>query len=67
MVNKILGDIYYSFNIPTENLEAKTWVGKIGTARLEETNFNGKPFTKVVYFLTRQQQDKLLPPLVNED
>ena len=67
MVNKILCDIYSSFGIPIGNLEAKTWIGKIGAAKLEQAMFNGKPFIKVAYFLTKQQQDKLLPPPTEEE
>lgn len=67
MVNKILCDIYSSFGIPIGNLEAKTWIGKIGAAKLEQAIFNGKPFIKVAYFLTRQQQDKLIPHPTDEE
>ena len=59
LVNKVLSDIYSSFDIPEGNLEAKTWVGKVGVAQLEQDEFNGNPYNRVAYFLTKQQQLKL--------
>ena len=42
LVNKVLSDIYSSFNISVGNLDPQTWIGKIGVAKLEQDNFNGR-------------------------
>ena len=59
MVNKALGEIYSSFDIPEGNLDAKTWVGKVGVAQLEPGEYNGGRYTRVAYFLTKRQQKEL--------
>jgi len=65
LVNKVLSDIYSSFNISVGNLDPQTWIGKIGVAKLEQDNFNGRTFMKVAYFLKKQQQ--LVLPFIDED
>lgn len=59
MVNKALGDIYSSFDIPKGNLDAKTWIGHIGVAQLEPYEFNGRQYNRVAYFLRKEQQTEL--------
>ena len=59
IVNKALGDIYSSFDIAEGNLNAKTWVGHIGMAKLETDEFNGRAYNRVGYFLIKPQQLKL--------
>ena len=58
MVNKALSDIYCSFNIPAGNLEPKEWIGHIGTAMLEEAEYNGSPYNCVAYFIKPQAKDQ---------
>ena len=59
--NKRLGDIYESFGIPQGDLEPLLWIGKVGAAMLSTEVYEGKEWSKVDYFLTKQEQEKLPP------
>ena len=67
IVNKALAEIYSSFGIAEGNLDEKTWIGHVGVAQLEPDEFNGTPYNRVAYFLTKQQQLKLGIPLEESD
>ena len=59
IVNKALSEIYSSFSIPSGNLNPQTWIGKVGFAQLEPDEFEGKPYNRIAYFLTKPQQENL--------
>ena len=61
LTNQKLGEIFNSFGIQPGNLNLKTWVGKVGAARIKHEDYNGEPTAKIAYFIGKEKQDKLAP------
>lgn len=59
MTNQKLGQIFDSFGITPGNMNAQSWVGKVGGARVKHEQYNGETSAKVAYFLSRGKVDNL--------
>ena len=61
LTNQKLGEIFNSFGIQPGNLNVKTWVGKVGAARVKHEDYEGEPTAKIAYFIGKDKQEKLPP------
>lgn len=59
LTNQKLGEVFNSFGIQPGNLNVKTWVGKVGAAKVKHQDYNGEPTAKIAYFLSKDKQEKL--------
>lgn len=58
--NQRIGALFNSFGIADNNLaNYRTWIGKVGGARLKHEEFNGDTTVKVRFFLNRAQTENL--------
>lgn len=66
MTNKKIGSIFDSFGIQQGNMDIKTWIGKVGAARVAHEEYNGENQPKIKYFISKSRQDSL-PAWVEPD
>lgn len=59
--NTDLKRLWDSFDIPVNNLDYHSWVGKVGAGRVKHDTYNGDTRAKISYFIERSKQDKLPP------
>lgn len=59
LTNQKLGEIFNSFGIQPGNLNASSWVGKVGAAKVKHEPYNGEVTAKIAYFIAKDKQDKL--------
>lgn len=59
LTNQKLGEFFNSFGIQQGNFDLRTWVGKVGAAKVKHEEYNGEMGAKVAYFINRDRQDKL--------
>ena len=52
--NRLLNDFFNAFGIATGNFELDTWTGLTGKAALQDSEWNGKIYKKVHYFVRKK-------------
>ena len=59
LTNQKLGEIFNSFGIQPGNLNAVSWIGKVGAAKVKHETNEGTTNAKIAYFIAKDRQDKL--------